>query len=103
MGTVINNPILVIERAIYLRDKENYSLKEAVQEGLLSRVRPITITTLTTLCGIAPLVFIPGAGTELYRGVGAIVMFGLIGAALVTVFTLPALSALVLKGRKINS
>jgi multidrug efflux pump subunit AcrB len=103
MGTVINNPILVIERAIYLRDKENYSLKEAVQEGLLSRVRPITITTLTTLCGIAPLVFIPGAGTELYRGVGAIVMFGLIGAALVTVFTLPALSALVLKRRKINS
>nr|WP_268766513.1 efflux RND transporter permease subunit [Idiomarina sp. 28-8] len=103
MGTVINNPILVVERAIYLRDKENYSIKEAVQEGLLSRVRPITITTLTTLCGIAPLVFIPGAGTELYRGVGAIVMFGLIGAALVTVFTLPALSALVLKGRKINS
>lgn len=103
MGTVINNPILVVERAIYLRDKENYSIKEAVQEGLLSRVRPLTITTLTTLCGIAPLVFIPGAGTELYRGVGAIVMFGLIGAALVTVFTLPALSALVLKGRKINS
>ncbi|WP_278356175.1 efflux RND transporter permease subunit [Idiomarina abyssalis] len=99
MGTVINNPILVVERAIYLRDKENFPIKRAVQEGLLSRVRPITITTLTTLCGIAPLVFIPGAGTELYRGVGAIVMFGLIGAALVTIFTLPALSALVLNKR----
>jgi multidrug efflux pump subunit AcrB len=51
------------------------------------------------LCGIAPLVFIPGEGTELYRGVGIIVMFGLIGAALVTILTLPALSALVLKPR----
>lgn len=103
MGTVINNPILVVERAIYLRDKEGYPIKKAVREGLLSRVRPITITTLTTLCGIAPLVFIPGAGTELYRGVGAIVMFGLIGAALVTIITLPALSALVLKDKKVGS
>jgi len=97
MGTVINNPILVVERAVYLRDKENYPLIDAIKEGLRSRVRPITITTLTTLCGIAPLVFIPGEGTELYRGVGIIVMFGLIGAAIVTVITLPALSALLLK------
>lgn len=100
MGTVINNPILVVERAVYLRDNDGYSLTEAIKEGLLSRVRPITITTLTTLCGIAPLVFIPGEGTELYRGVGIIVMFGLIGAAIVTIVTLPALSALLLRRRK---
>ncbi len=98
MGTVINNPILVVERAVYLRDKDGYPLIDAIKEGLLSRVRPITITTLTTLCGIAPLVFIPGEGTELYRGVGIIVMFGLIGAAVVTILTLPALSALMLRG-----
>lgn len=104
MGTVINNPILVVERAVYLRDKENYPLIDAIKEGLRSRVRPITITTLTTLCGIAPLVFIPGEGTELYRGVGIIVMFGLIGAAVVTIVTLPALSALLLKERvKVNN
>ncbi|RUO78133.1 efflux RND transporter permease subunit [Idiomarina seosinensis] len=100
MGTVINNPILVIERAVYLRDEHGYQLINAVKEGLLSRVRPIAITTLTTLCGIAPLVFIPGEGTELYRGVGIIVMFGLIGAAIVTVVTLPALSVLALKQRE---
>lgn len=100
MGTVINNPILVVERAVYLRDNEGYPLIDAIKEGLRSRVRPITITTLTTLCGIAPLVFIPGEGTELYRGVGIIVMFGLIGAALVTILTLPALSASVLKPRQ---
>lgn len=100
MGTVINNPILVVERAVYLRDKENYALIDAIKEGLRSRVRPITITTLTTLCGIAPLVFIPGEGTELYRGVGIIVMFGLIGAAIVTIVTLPALSALLLKEQR---
>ncbi|WP_404399192.1 efflux RND transporter permease subunit [Idiomarina seosinensis] len=100
MGTVINNPILVVERAVYLRDNEGYKLIDAVKEGLLSRVRPITITTLTTLCGIAPLVLIPGEGTELYRGVGVIVMFGLVGAAIVTIVTLPALSVLMLKQRQ---
>ena len=48
------------------------------------------MSTITTLCGLAPLVLIPGAGTELYRGVGAIVMFGILGAMLVTLTMLPA-------------
>ena len=54
------------------------------------------MTTLTTLCGLAPLVLFGGEGTELYRGVGAIVLFGLLGAAIVTVTFLPALVVLVL-------
>ena len=40
-------------------------------EASASRLRPIAMSTFTTLCGLAPLVFIPCAGTELYRGVGA--------------------------------
>ncbi|QSP95711.1 hypothetical protein LPB19_04665 [Marinobacter salinisoli] len=46
-----------------------------------------------------PLVFLPGEGTELYRGVGAIVLFGLMGAAIVTVTFLPALAIVVLSMR----
>ncbi|KFC41866.1 hypothetical protein DK37_30525 [Halomonas sp. SUBG004] len=46
------------------------SVQEAVSQAVQTRLRPIAITTLTTLCGLSPLVFLPGEGTELYRGVG---------------------------------
>jgi multidrug efflux pump subunit AcrB len=62
-----------------------------------SRLRPIAISTLTTACGLAPLVLLPGEGTELYRGVGVIVLFGLLGTAVVTLTVLPALTVLVLQ------
>jgi len=55
------------------------------------------MSTITTVCGIAPLVLIPGAGTELYRGVGAIVLFGLLFATFVTIVFLPPLTTLVLR------
>lgn len=62
-----------------------------------SRLRAIAMSTLTTVFGLAPLVFIPGAGTELYRGVGAIVLFGILGAAVVSLTFLPALTSIVLR------
>jgi len=96
MGTVVNNPILIVHRA-----SENYrqlrmSAAEAVQEAVESRLRPIAMSAITTIFGLAPLVFIPGEGTELYRGVGAIVLFGLAGAAVVTLTFLPAATVTVL-------
>jgi hypothetical protein len=57
--------------------------REAVGEAVDSRLRPIAMSAITTTFGLAPLVFIPGEGTGLYRGLGAIVLFGLAGAALV--------------------
>lgn len=71
-------------------------------DAVESRLRPIMMTTITTICGLYPLVFIPGEGTELYRGVGAIVLFGLIFSTAVTLSFLPALLSLVL-GRRANS
>ena len=96
MGTVVNNPILIVHRAA-----ENYrglamSATEAVNEAVESRLRPIAMSAITTIFGLAPLVFIPGEGTELYRGVGAIVLFGLAGAAIVTLTFLPAATVTVL-------
>lgn len=70
--------------------------RDAVREAVASRLRPIAMSTITTFCGLAPLVFIPGEGTELYRGVGAIVLFGLAGAAIVTLTFLPAVTVSVL-------
>ena len=99
MGTVVNNPILIVHRAVSNATKQGMAAAEAVQEAVAARLRPIAMSTITTICGLAPLVLIPGAGTELYRGVGAIVMFGIIGAALVTLTMLPALTAFVLDWR----
>jgi multidrug efflux pump subunit AcrB len=62
-----------------------------------SRIRPIMMSMITTLFGLAPLVFIPGEGTELYRGVGVVVLSGLLFATLVTLTFLPALLVTVLR------
>ena len=69
----------------------------AVEQAVDARLRPIAMSTLTTVFGLAPLVFLAGEGTELYRGVGVIVMFGLLGTAMVSLTFLPALTVLVLK------
>ncbi|HCJ63718.1 MAG TPA: AcrB/AcrD/AcrF family protein, partial [Alcanivorax sp.] len=96
MGTVVNNPILIVHEALTNR-RGGMAVAESVSEAVRSRLRPIAMTTITTVCGLAPLVLIPGEGTELYRGVGAIVLFGLLGTAIVTVTFLPALTATVLR------
>jgi len=96
MGTVVNNPILIVYRTMENIRHEAMRAREAVREAVASRLRPIAMSTITTLCGLAPLVFIGGEGTELYRGVGAIVLFGILGAAIVSLTFLPALTTLVL-------
>ena len=97
MGTVVNNPILIVDRAMQHIKRQGASAIDAVREAVAARVRPIAMSTLTTICGLSPLVFIPGAGTELYRGVGAIVLFGILGAAVVSLTMLPALTISVLQ------
>ncbi|MCB1743758.1 MAG: efflux RND transporter permease subunit [Gammaproteobacteria bacterium] len=95
MGTVVNNPILIVHQAASNVREHGAPATQAVREAVESRLRPIAISTITTLCGLAPLVFIPGEGTELYRGVGAVVLFGIAGAAIVTLTFLPALTVAV--------
>ncbi|MDF1826040.1 MAG: efflux RND transporter permease subunit [Verrucomicrobiales bacterium] len=96
LGTAVNNPILIVERTMQnFRDKSTTSL-DAVKDAVSSRLRPVLMTTCTTLMGLSPLVFIPGAGTELYRGLGAIVLFGLAFTALITLTFLPAMLVMVL-------
>ena len=100
MGTVVNNPILIVHQAmINVRDRGMNAL-DAVRHAVDARLRPIAMSTLTTVFGLAPLVFLAGEGTELYRGVGVIVMFGLLGTAMVSLTFLPALTVLVLKMSK---
>jgi multidrug efflux pump subunit AcrB len=99
IGTVVNNPILIVDQAKRLMEKGDTNPREAVRKAVALRFRPIAMSTLTTICGLSPLVFMPGAGTELYRGVGAIVLFGILGAAIVSLTMLPALTVTVLEWR----
>jgi multidrug efflux pump subunit AcrB len=97
MGTVVNNPILIVHQAMTNVRDRGMNPMDAVRHAVDARLRPIAMSTLTTVFGLAPLVFLAGEGTELYRGVGVIVMFGLLGTALVSLTFLPALTVLVLK------
>lgn len=100
MGTVVNNPILIVHQAMSNARDAGMAAREAVRKAVESRLRPIAMSTITTLCGLSPLVFLPGEGTELYRGVGAIVLFGLLGTAIVTLTFLPALMVTVLNWQR---
>jgi multidrug efflux pump subunit AcrB len=102
MGTVVNNPILIVHQAMINARDSGMNALDAVRHAVDARLRPIAMSTLTTVFGLAPLVFLAGEGTELYRGVGVIVMFGLLGTALVSLTFLPALTVLVLTISKPN-
>ncbi len=99
IGTVVNNPILIVERAVSNIRARGMSAVDAVVESTRTRLRPIMMSSITTVFGLAPLVFSPGAGVELYRGLGAIVMFGLLFSTLVTLTFIPAVLSLLLQAR----
>jgi multidrug efflux pump subunit AcrB len=100
MGVVVNNPILIVDQSLYNVRHQGMGALEAVRDAVETRLRPIAMSSITTICGLSPLVFLPGAGTELYRGLGVIVLFGVAGATIVTLTFLPALTVLVLKIRE---
>ncbi len=73
VGTVINNSILIVYQALCLV-REGWEAQDAVRESVRVRVRPILMSTTTSSLGMLPLVVMPGAGSELYRGLGAVVI-----------------------------
>ncbi|MDE0283553.1 MAG: efflux RND transporter permease subunit [Gammaproteobacteria bacterium] len=100
IGTVVNNPILIIDRTMRNVRTSGMASIDAVMESVRARLRPIMISSITTIFGLSPLVFSPGAGTELYRGLGAIVMFGLLFSTLITLTFMPTLLSLTLQFRE---
>jgi len=95
IGTVVNNPILIVHQAL-VRMGEGWNRREAILDATRTRIRPIFITTTTTVLGLLPLVLFPGAGSELYRGLGGVVLGGLVVSTLFTLLLVPALFSLVL-------
>jgi len=98
-GVVVNNAILMIEQTmLHLRD-DGLTANEAIIEATRNRIRPIFMSTLTSLFGLVPLVIFPGAGSELYRGIGVVVFGGLGLSMLATLVIVPPLLAIALNSR----
>jgi len=99
IGIVVNNAILIVHQSIV---NIGYGMKkdEAIRESLLSRVRPIAMSTLSSLCGMLPLIIAPGAGSELYRGLGSVIVGGLGFSTMFTMFIIPALLTFILKDKQ---
>ncbi len=96
VGTVVNNPILIVEQALVHLREDHMPIGEAVVESVRTRIRPIFMTTLGGLVGLLPLVLAPGAGSELYRGIGAVLLGGLLISTVITLVFVPALLSLLL-------
>jgi multidrug efflux pump subunit AcrB len=90
LGLVVNNAILLVYRA---RDgeREGLSRRDAVESAVRLRLRPILMSTLTSVFGMLPLMLMPGSGTELYRGMAAVIVGGMLVSALFTLILLPSL------------
>lgn len=88
VGTVINNSILIVYHALQLM-REGSDARAAVRESVRVRVRPIFMSTSTSVLGMLPLIIMPGAGSELYRGLGAVVVGGLAVSTIITLILTP--------------
>ena len=94
IGIVVNNAILLVHQTLHHIRVEGYGHTDAVVEATRNRIRPIFMSTLTSVGGMLPLVLFPGAGSELYRGLGSVVIGGLSLSALITLAIVPPLLAL---------
>jgi len=88
-GVVVNNAIVLLDAMNRLRDEEGYPLREAVLEGARSRLKPVLMTTLTTVLGVTPMAFGTGAAAELYAPLGQVIFGGLITSTAITLVLIP--------------
>ncbi len=92
-GVVVNNAILIIHQTLNFLKNPNHPSEtpdEAIIASVRTRVRPILMSSLTSVGGMLPLVVLPGAGSELYRGLGAVVVGGLLISTIFTLILVPA-------------
>jgi multidrug efflux pump subunit AcrB len=90
LGLVVNNTILLVARTRQA-EAEGMTRVEAVRSSLETRLRPIFSSTLTAIFGMLPLVLVPGPGAEIYRGLGAVIVGGILVSHVFTLVLMPAM------------
>ncbi|MBF2006018.1 MAG: efflux RND transporter permease subunit [Chlorogloeopsis fritschii C42_A2020_084] len=89
VGIVVNNAIIMVELANQIREREEISRKAAILQAAPQRLRPILMTTITTVLGMFPLALGIGEGSEFLQPLGIVVFAGLSLATLLTLFIIP--------------
>ena len=95
IGTIVNNPILIVYQALHSM-RAGMDRQHAIALSTQTRVRPIFMSVIISVAGMAPLVLLGGAGSELYRSLGAVVIGGLLVSTIFTLFLTPTLMSLAL-------
>ncbi len=96
VGLVVRNAILLVEQSLVFLREHHMPTHVAVREAVRVRVRPVLMTSLTTIVGLLPLAFMPGAGSELYRGMASVLLGGMFVSTLGTLVLVPCVLAFVL-------
>ncbi|MEQ8315875.1 MAG: efflux RND transporter permease subunit [Phycisphaerales bacterium] len=107
VGIVVNNAILIVHQSRNFMEKDPLTdpdvdvdhAHEAIARATTSRIRPIFMGTMTSVGGMLPLVLFPGAGSEMYRGLGSVVVGGLLVSTFFTLLLTPLLFSLVVDMR----
>ena len=99
-GSVRSSP----HREMFLRSNKRFKDgKEhrywSIVESVRTRIRPILMSSLTSVMGLLPLILAPGAGSELYRGLGAVVAGGLLVSTLFTIVLVPLVMSVVVRDK----
>jgi multidrug efflux pump subunit AcrB len=90
LGLVVNNAILLVHQS-RVGERDGLGRSEAVENAVRQRLRPIVMSTMTSIFGMLPLLLISGAGTELYRGMAGVIVGGMCVSTVFTLILLPSL------------
>jgi hydrophobic/amphiphilic exporter-1 (mainly G- bacteria), HAE1 family len=93
VGIIVNNGIVLVDQTNLLR-KRGMSLEDACVEAAGNRLRPILMSTLTTIISLVPMAFFPGEGTEAMQPIGLTVFGGLTFGTIMTLFLMPIVYSL---------
>ena len=90
LGLVVNNAILLVHQT-RIAERDGLERDAAVESALRTRLRPIFMSTLTSVFGMLPLLLMPGEGSVIYRGLAAVIVGGMAVSTLFTLVLLPCL------------
>ncbi len=100
VGIVVNNAILIVHQTLNYMRERGLAHRDALREAVSDRMRPIFMSTTTSVIGMAPLVLITGPGSEIYRGLGSVVVGGLLVSTVFTLLLVPAVFSLTMDARE---
>lgn len=89
LGLMVNNAILLIDQTRNAQ-REGMDIQAAIHYAIASRVRPVYMSSLTSVVGMLPLVVVPGVGSEIYRGLAMVIVGGMLVSTLFMLIYIPA-------------